>query len=78
MLFIIMFTKTELYNMNYDPKYSSTGWIKNIDNKNIDDKKLYKLYATNNSSISTGTEYIALPADQVLSTNDYLKYNISK
>jgi hypothetical protein len=72
-----MFTKSQLNNMNYDPKYSSTGWITIIENQK-DYYDLYKLYATNNSSISSGREYIALPADKVLSTNDYLKYNISK
>lgn len=72
-----MFTKRQLSNMNSNIKYSSGGWIKNIDN-NMDDNKLFKLYATNNASISSGREYIALPSDNILTTSDYLKYNILK
>ena len=71
-----MYTKNQLLQMNSDTKYNSVGgWIKNIEN--IDDKKLFKLYATNNSSLS-GRQYIALPSDKNLTTNDYLKYNIMK
>ena len=72
-----MFTKRQLTDMNYDKKYSSFGWIKNIENNN-DDNKLFKLYATNKSSLSSGREYIALPSDKILTANDYLKYNIMK
>lgn len=62
--------------MNFDTNYSSVGgWIKNINN--LDDTQLFKLYATNNSSVS-GREYIALPSDKILTTNDYFKYNIMK
>ena len=61
--------------MNYDKKYSSVGWIKNINE--INDDKLFKLYATNYSSLS-GREYIALPSDKILTDNDYFKYNIFK
>jgi len=72
-----MFTKRQLINMNYDKKYSSFGWIKNIENNN-DDNKSYKLYATNEASLSSGRKYIALPSDKILTANDYLKYNIMK
>jgi hypothetical protein len=75
-----MFTKRELLNMNCNNKYSAFGFIKNIENDNFNsnDKKLFKLYATNNASLSNGREYIALPSDKILSNSDYLKYNIMK
>lgn len=72
-----MFTKSKLISMNYDRQYASSSWIKNIDN-NADNNKLFKIYATNNASISTGREYISLPADKVLTEEDYKKYNIMK
>ena len=71
-----MFTKSQLLAMNYDKKYSSFGWITNLEN--IRDNKLYKLYATNNASLSSGREHIALPFDEELTANHYLKYNIMK
>ena len=71
-----MFTKRKLVTMNYDTQYSSVGWIKNIND--LDDSKLYNLYATKNAALSSGREYIALPSDQILTDNDYLKYNITK
>lgn len=74
-----MFTKRELLNMNYNKKYSSSGFIKNIENNNcVDDNKSFKLYATNKASLSSGREYIALPSDKILTNSDYLKYNIMK
>ena len=73
-----MFTKSQLNNMNYDMRFSSSPWITIIENKNIDNNNLYCLYPTNNNSISTGREYIALPADKILSPSDFSKYNISK
>lgn len=71
-----MFTKSQLKNMNYDMRFSSSPWITIIENKNTDNSNydLYKLYPTNNSSPS----YIAFPIDKVLSYNDFVKYNISK
>jgi hypothetical protein len=72
-----MYTQRQLLNMNSSSQYSSLGgWIKNIDN--LDDSKLYKLYATNDSSISSGRQYIAFPTDKNLTVNDYLKFNIAK
>ena len=71
-----MFTKSQINNMNYDMKYSSSPWITVVKDKNTTD--LYKLYPTNNISISSGREYIALPANTVLSDSDFSKYNISK
>ena len=75
-----MFTKSQLNNMNYDMRFSSSPWITIIVDKNTnkENDNLYKLYPTNNSSISTGREYIALPFDKILSSNDYIKYNIDK
>jgi hypothetical protein len=77
-----MFTKSQLNNMNYDMRFSSSPWITIIEGKNTDtykeDYDLYKLYPTNNFAISTGREYIALPADKILSSTDFLKYNINK
>ena len=35
-----MFSKAQLFSMNYDKKYSSFGWIKNINE--LDEKKFYK------------------------------------
>ena len=75
-----MFTKSQLNNMNYDMRFSSSPWITIIADKNTykENDDLYKLYPTNNCSISTGREYIALPFDKILSSNDYIKYNIDK
>ena len=77
-----MFTKSQLNNMNYDMRFASSPWIKIIEMKNTDtykeDNYLYKLYPTNNCSISAGREYIAVPVDKILSSNDLLKYNIDK
>lgn len=75
-----MFTKSQLKNMNYDMRFSSSPWITIIENKNTykEDSDLYKLYPTNNNSISTGRQYIALPFDKILSSSDFSKYNISK
>jgi hypothetical protein len=41
-----MFTKTQLNNMNYDMRFSSSPWITIIESKNTDKEKdeLYKLY----------------------------------
>jgi hypothetical protein len=70
--------------MNYDKKYFSSPWIKNADYLNsnnldkLDNNKLYKLYATKNASLSSGREYIALPADKILTNQDISKYNIQK
>jgi hypothetical protein len=70
-----MFTKSQLKNMNYDMRFSSSPWITIIENKNTDNSNydLYKLYPKSN-----GSEYIAFPIDKVLSYNDFVKYNISK
>ena len=77
-----MFTKSQLNNMNYDMRFSSSPWITIIEDKNTDRYKekndLYKLYPTNSYSIGTGKGYIAFPIDKILSSNDYLKYNIDK
>jgi|LakMenE18May11ns_1017448.scaffolds.fasta_scaffold9782861_2 hypothetical protein len=75
-----MFTKSQLNNMNYDMRFSSSPWIKIIENKNTnkDDYDLYKLYPTNNYSVSTGREYIAVPIDKTFSSAELLKYNIDK
>lgn len=71
-----MFTTSKLIHMNNDKKYSSTPWIKNINN--LDDKKLYNIYPTNNASLNSGREYIAIPSDISLTSQDYNKYNIMK
>ena len=71
-----MFTKCQLLNMNCDKKYSSVKWIKNVEN--IDDSKLYILYATKNASFASGREFIPLPHDKILTNDDYVKYNIMK
>jgi hypothetical protein len=62
--------------MDNNPKYASLSWIKNKDT--LDDKLLYKLYATNKVSIYSGREYIALPSNKILSNMDYQKYDIIK
>ena len=69
------FSKSTLERMNYDRSYGN-NWIQNLNN--IDSNKDVKIYATGNSTISTGRIYIALPADKVLSREDYIKYNIMK
>lgn len=72
-----MFTKSQLISMNYDRQFASSPWIKIIDN-NSDNSKLFKLYATNDVSISTGRISVAFSADKVLTEEDYRKYNIMK
>ena len=69
------FSKSKLERMNIDPKYGS-NWIQNLNNLN--DNQAVKLYATGQSSISTGRVYIALPANMKLTDQDILKYNIMK
>ena len=69
------FSKSQLERMNFDRKYGS-NWIKNINN--INNNQDVKLYATGQSSISTGRVYIALPANMKLTDQDILKYNIMK
>jgi len=66
--------------MNYDMRFSSLHWITIIESKNTDKEKndLYKLYPTNNYSTGAGREYIAFQIDKILSSNDYIKYNIDK
>ena len=71
-----MFTKTEIQNMNNNETFSYKEWIINIDN--LDDNKLYKIYPTNNLSISNGRIYISLPSDIILTEYYYKKYNIMK
>jgi len=61
-----MFTKSQLLIMNSDKKYSSFGgWIKNLETIKHDNK-LYKLYAINNASLTSGREHIALPSDMII------------
>ena len=73
------FSKQQLLNLNNDPKYGN-NWISNINdniniNNNYDDK--YKLYATGDSSLS-GTKYVALPENMII-TNDVInKFNLTK
>ena len=71
-----MFSRSQILNMDRDTKYSSSSWIKN--KETLDEKPLYKLYATNKASISSGREYIALPANKILTREDYQKYDIMK
>jgi len=70
-----IFSKSTLERMNYDRSYGN-NWIQNLNN--IYSNKDVKIYATGNSSISSGRIYIALPADKILSREDYIKYNIMK
>lgn len=69
------FSKSQLEKMNTDPKYGS-NWIQNF--SNINNNQSIKLYATGQSSISTGRVYIALPANMKLTDQDIVKYNIMK
>jgi len=71
-----MYSKSQILNMDRDHKYASSSWIKN--KEMLDEKPLYKLYATNKASISSGREYIALPANMILTNAEYLKYDIMK
>ena len=72
-----MFSKNQLINMNYNKNFSSFGYIKNNMNE-LDDNKLYKLYATNNATLSGGREHMAFPSNQILKEIDYIKYNLMK
>ena len=69
------FTKEEItiLNSNYPWNYSiNTSQIK--DNANKNDK--FCLYPTGNASITSGREYISLPANKVLTPQDKIKYNL--
>ena len=67
-----IFTKNNLDNMNKD-----YPWNNSINTSKCEGKKQnYVLYATGNATISNGREYIALPADKVLTKEDKRKYNI--
>ena len=70
-----MYTTRQLISMNCDKKYSASKWIKNAED-NLDDKKIYKLYATREASLSSGRIHIALPSDKVLTAQDYVTFNI--
>jgi hypothetical protein len=69
------FYKSHLETLNIDRKYGS-NWIQNLNN--VNNNQDVKLYATGQSSISTGRVYIALPANMKLTDQDILKYNIMK
>lgn len=71
-----MFSKIQILNMDCDYKYASSSWINNA--KSLDNNLSYKIYATNKASISSGREYIALPSNMILTSADYLKYNLMK
>jgi hypothetical protein len=66
------FSKSELFQKNLDPKYGGR-WIHNLDK--VSDKKELKLYATGYADV-TGTKYIALPADLVLTDVIKRQYNL--
>ena len=70
-----MFTTNKLRSMNCDRNFASKPWI-NLEHAK-DENITYKIYATNIATLS-GREYIALPANKILSFNDYSKYNIMK
>ena len=67
-----MYSQSQLLSMNQDTKYASSSWIKNVNN--LDSSKSYTLYATNNASVSTGRQYIALPTNHKLTNSDYITY----
>jgi hypothetical protein len=71
-----MFTKSKLRSMNIDRNFASNPWI-NLEHAK-DENTTYKIYATNNVTLSGGREYIAFPANKNLSLDDYSKYNIMK
>jgi len=71
-----MYSKSQILNMDRDHKYASSSWIKN--KETLDNNTLYTLYATNKASISSGRSYIALPSKMILTSADYLKYDIMK
>jgi hypothetical protein len=73
-----MYSIAQLVSMNNNKKYSSTAWIKNLNNIDYkDNNKLFNIYSTKNATLS-GREYIAFPKDKILTENDYSKYNILK
>ena len=64
-----------LTQMNYQTdKYGSYGWITNVNTVKQDNK--YKLYATNNSTIANGREYIALPINTKITWQVKEQYNL--
>ena len=67
------FTKSKLEKINSDPKYGF-NWIKNI--HNLSNEGEFKIYATKHATISSGREYMAFPANQILSKEDKEKNNL--
>ena len=64
------YNASELQYMN--TKYN--GWIRMGEKE--PSQKDFVLYATGDSTISSGRIYIALPKNKVLSYEDKIKYNI--
>ena len=64
------YNTSELQYMNI--KYN--GWIRMGEKEQS--QKDYLLYATGDSTISSGRIYVALPKNKVLSYEDKIKYNI--
>ena len=69
------FTKKEINDLNSCYPWNNsinTSQIKDNANKNDE----FILYATGNASITSGREYISLPANKVISQQDKIKYNL--
>ena len=67
------FYKNELSKMNCN--YPWTGSIK-FDEKSHNDDTLYELHATGFADISTGRQYIALPANLKITEDIKKQYNL--
>jgi hypothetical protein len=68
---------SSLSRMNIDPKYGS-HWIKNLNTLDtLDPIKQYRLYPTTSGTIANGRDYVALPANLVLTHEIKKKYNLS-
>jgi len=68
-----LFDKSTLLRMNNDAKYGY-NWITNL--QNVRENEKLKLYPTGAFGFMTGRIYIALPAKQVLTEEEYVLHNI--
>ena len=67
------YSTSELFQMNYNPKYGS-NWINTKNTNTVNDK--YKLYPTGDATLQSGRIYVALPANTIIDENNRKKYNI--
>ena len=67
------FSTSELFQMNYNPKYGS-NWINTTNITTTNDK--YILYPTGDATLQSGRKYIALSSNTKIDEETKKKYNI--